>query len=126
MLVSRVVGIFAVRGWRPGPLWWTLGAGLVIFAGADSIYLLRVTSGTCVTGTPLDSLWAIAAFTIALASWQRMSDEIKNSQVIRAPNVVPALFLLSSLGVIVYASARHGIQLGVVLAGITLVIAIGR
>ena len=126
VLVSLVVGVFAVRGWRPGPLWWTLGAGLVIFAGADSIYLLRVASGTYVTGTPLDSLWSIAAFTMTIAAWQRMGDEIKNSQGISAPNVVPALFLLSSLGVIVYASAQHGVQLGVVLAGITLVIAIGR
>ena len=126
VLISLVVGVFAVRGWRPGPLWWTLGAGLVIFAGADSIYLLRVASGTYVTGTPLDSLWSIAAFTMTIAAWQRMGDEIKNSQGISAPNVVPALFLLSSLGVIVYASAQHGVQLGVVLAGITLVIAIGR
>lgn len=126
VLISLVVGVFAVRGWRPGPLWWTLGAGLVVFAGADSIYLLRVASHTYVTGTPLDSLWSLAAFTIALASWQRMGDEIKSSEGIRAPNVVPALFLLSSLGVIVYASAQRGIQLGVVLAGITLVIAIGR
>ena len=126
VLIGLIVGVFALRGWRPGPLWWTLGAGLVVFAGADSTYLLRVASGTYVTGTPLDSLWSIAAFTMTIAAWQQMGDEIKNSQVIRAPNVVPALFLLSSLGVIVYASAQHGIQLGVVLAGITLVIAIGR
>ncbi len=126
VLISLVVGVFAVRGWRPGPLWWTLGAGLVIFAGADSVYLLRVASDTYVVGTPLDSLWAIAAFMIALASWQRMSPKSKDSPVIQAPNVVPALFLLSSLGIVVYASAQHGIRLGVVLAGVTLVIAIGR
>jgi diguanylate cyclase len=126
VLISLVVGVFAVRGWRPGPLWWTLGAGLVVFAGADSVYLLRVASGTYVVGTPLDSLWAIAAFVIALASWQKMSPKDKDSPVIHAPNVVPALFLLSSLGIVVYASARYGIQLGVVLAGLTLVIAIAR
>ena len=33
--------------------------------GRQSIYLLRVTSGTFVTGTPLDSLWPIAAFLMA-------------------------------------------------------------
>ena len=55
ILVSLVVGVFAVRGWRPGRLWWTLGAGLLLFAGADSVYLLRVTSDDYVVGTPLDS-----------------------------------------------------------------------
>src|SRR4029077_1193240 len=68
----------------------------------------------------------IAAFTMALAGWQEMSAHSTESPVIRAPNVVPALFLLSSLVIIVYASAQHGMQLGVVLAGVTLVIAIGR
>jgi diguanylate cyclase (GGDEF)-like protein len=126
VLVSLVVGVFAVRGWRPGRLWWTLGAGLVVFAGADSIYLLRVASGTYITGTPLDSLWAIAAFMIAISAWQQISAKSKDSSVVRAPNVIPAMFLLSSLGIIVYVSAAHGIQLGVILAGITLVIAIGR
>ncbi len=126
VLISLVVGVFAVRGWRPGPLWWTLGAGLVMFAGADSVYLLRTVSNTYVTGTPLDSLWAIAAFMIALAAWQGMRAKSKVSPAIQAPNVVPALFLVSSLGIIVYASAQHGIRIGVVLAGLTLVIAIGR
>ena len=60
-LVSMVVGVFAVRGWRPGRLWWTLGPACCSSPAADSIYLLRVTSGTYVTGTPLDSLWAVAA-----------------------------------------------------------------
>jgi diguanylate cyclase len=126
VLVSLVVGVFAVRGWRPGSLWWTLGAGLVIFAAADSIYLLRVTSGTFVPGTPLDSLWAIAAFVMALGAWQRMGGERRNAPMIQAPNVVPVVFLLSSVGILVYAAAHHVLPLGVILATITLIIAIGR
>ena len=38
VLVTMIVAVFAVRGWRPGRLWWTLGFGLVIFAAADSVY----------------------------------------------------------------------------------------
>src|SRR3984893_15279760 len=99
VLVTMVVAVFVVRGWRPGGLWWTLGAGLVIFAAADSVYVLRVTSGTYVTGTPLDSVWLIGAFLMALAAWQQMGAGIKSSPVLRPPNVVPVLFLLSSLGI---------------------------
>jgi len=126
ILISMVVGVFAVRGWRPGPLWWTLGAGLVLFAGADSIYLLRVTSGTYVVGTPLDSLWAVAAFVMALAAWIGMKPRVRTAPTIQAPNVIPVLFLLSSLGIVVYATTHHVLQIGVILATATLVIAIAR
>jgi diguanylate cyclase (GGDEF)-like protein len=127
VLMSLVVGVFAVRGWRPGRLWWMLGAGLFLFAASDSTYLLRVTSGTYVPGGPLDSGWAIAAFVMAIGSWQGMSAKVKNSQVIHAPNFIPVLFLVSSFGIVLYATVNHKVlELGIVFAAITLVIAIGR
>jgi diguanylate cyclase (GGDEF)-like protein len=126
VLLTMVVAVFAVRGWRPGRLWWTLGAGLVIFAGADSYYVLRVVSNTYVTGTWLDSTWLIGAFLMVVAAWQGMGQELKGLPLIQAPNVVPALFLLSSLGIVVYATAHPVLPLGVVLATSTLVIAIAR
>jgi diguanylate cyclase len=126
VLVTMVVTVFAVRGWRPGRLWWILGAGLVVFAAADSVYVLRVTSGTYVTGTPLDSMWLIGAFLMAIAAWHGMGAELKTSAVIRPSNLVPVLFLLSSLGIVVYASSRAGLSVGVVLATATLLVAIAR
>ena len=126
VLVTMVVAVFAVRGWRPGRLWWFLGAGLVVFAAADSVYVLRVTSGAYVTGTPLDSMWLIGAFLMVVAAWQGMGAKLKGSPLIQAPNIVPALFLLSSLGIVVYATAHPVLPLGVVLATATLVIAIAR
>jgi diguanylate cyclase (GGDEF)-like protein len=126
VLVSMVVGVFAVRGWRPGRLWWTLGAGLLLFAGADSIYLLRVTSGTYVVGTPLDSLWAVAAFVMALGAWVGMKPRVRSPRTIQAPNFVPVLFLLSSVGIVVYATTHPVLRVGVILATATLVIAIAR
>jgi diguanylate cyclase (GGDEF)-like protein len=126
VLVSMVVGVFAVRGWRPGQLWWTLGAGLLLFAGADSIYLLRVTSGTYVVGTPLDSLWAVAALVMAFSAWVGMKPRVRSARTIQAPNFVPVLFLLSSLGIVVYATTHQVLRVGVILATATLVIAIAR
>ena len=126
VLVAMVVTVFAVRGWRPGRLWWILGAGLVVFAAADSVYVLRVASGTYVTGTPLDSLWLIGAFLMAVAAWQGMGAKLRTSRVVRSSNLVPVLFLVSSLGIVVYAGTRSGLTLGVGLASATLLVAIGR
>ena len=127
VLVTMIVAVFAVRGWRPSRLWWTLGMGLVIFAAADSVYVLRVTSGTYVTGTPLDSLWLIGAFFMVIAAWQGLSARARLSPRIQATNIVPALFVVSSLGIVVYATAFPGqFFLGVALATTTLVIALAR
>jgi diguanylate cyclase (GGDEF)-like protein len=126
VLVTMVVAVFAVRGWRPGRLWWTLGAGLVLFAAADSVFVLQVTTNTYVTGTPLDSLYLIGTFLMAFAAWQGMGvSAAKSISTIRPTNVVPVLFLLSSLGIVVYAAGRS-ISLGVILAVATLLIAIAR
>jgi diguanylate cyclase (GGDEF)-like protein len=127
VLVTMVVAVFAVRGWRPGLMWWTLGAGLVVFAAADSVYVTRVVDNTYVTGTPLDSVWLIGAFLMVVAAWQRVGADIKASPMIQPPNLVPMLFLLSSLGIVVDAAATgSGLSLGVVLATATLAVAIAR
>lgn len=126
VLVTMVVAVFAVRGWRPGRLWWTLGAGLVLFAAADSVFVLQVTTGKYVTGTPLDSVYLIGTFLMAFAAWQGMGvSAAKSTSTVRPTNVVPVLFLLSSLGIVVSAAGRS-IDLGVILATATLLIAIAR
>jgi diguanylate cyclase (GGDEF)-like protein len=124
VLVGMVVAVFAMRGWQPGRVWWTLGAGLAVFAVADSVYVLRVTANTYVTGTWLDSLWLIGTFLVATAAWIRPepAEETVRSQ----PLVVPGLFLLSSLGIVVYATSTPVLPLGVVLATGTLLVAIIR
>jgi diguanylate cyclase len=129
VLVTMVVAVFAVRGWRPGRLWWLLGIGLVVFAAADSVYVLRVLSNTYVTGTPLDSLWLIGALFMSFAAWQRMgnSSVAPNLPNVEAPNIIPVVFLLTSVGVVVYATLHPNIiWLGVVLATASIVLAIGR
>jgi diguanylate cyclase (GGDEF)-like protein len=126
VLVMMLIVVFAVRGWRPGPLWWTLGAGFGIFAMADTVYVLRVTSGTYVTGTPLDSVWLIGTFLIAIAAWapREVRRDLDRQE---QPVVVPALFLLSSLALVtVDAVWKVLLPLGVILAIFTLLAAIGR
>jgi diguanylate cyclase (GGDEF)-like protein len=126
VLVMMLIVVFSTRAWRPGPLWWTLGAGYGIFALADTVYVVRVTDGTYVTGTPLDSLWLIGTFLVAVAAWERPGTRHEVAPQQQAV-VLPALFMLSSLAVVtVDAVWTRLFPLGVVLAILTLAIAIAR
>ena len=123
VLVAMVVAVFAVQGWRPSPRWWALGAGLVLFAVADSVYVVRVLSNTYVTGAPLDALWMFGTFFMATAAWQ--TGAYKPARTIQ-PVVVPAIFVVTSLTIVVYATNRRVLPLGVALATATLVLGIVR
>ena len=125
LLVSMLVGYFALRGWRPGPTWCAIGTGLGLFAVADTIYVLRVTSGVYVTGTPLDGLWAIGAFIIAVGAWHGGAHHTRERQA-SASLTVPAIFLTSSLAIVVYAAWHPVLALGVVLASAALVASLAR
>jgi len=123
VLVAMLVAVFAVQGWRPDRRWWTLGAGLAIFAVADSVYVLRVLGETYVTGTPLDSLWMIGTFLMATAAWQTRG---RHTGRATQPVVVPGLFIVASLLILVYGTMRPVLPLGLVLATGTLLLGIGR
>ena len=126
VLVMMLVVVFVMRGWRPGAPWWALGAGFGIFAIADTVYVLRVTSGTYVTGTPLDSLWLIGTFLVSIAAWQR-GDIHRDPTSRRQPVVVPALFLISSLSIVAVDGVWVKLlPLGVMLAVLTLLVAVAR
>lgn len=95
VLVMMIVSVFAIHGWRPERKWWMLGCGFTVFAAADTLYVLRVTAGTYVTGTPLDSLWLVGTCLVAVAAWMppgRRTPQPRSQQV-----VIPTCFLLTSL-----------------------------
>ena len=92
VLVTMLVAVFAVQGWRPDRLWWTLGAGLALFAVADSVYSVQALAETYVTGTVLDSLWMIGTFLMAIAAWQPRTPAVETGPTDPAgahPGAVP-------------------------------------
>jgi diguanylate cyclase (GGDEF)-like protein len=125
VLVTVLVAYFALRGWRVGSLWWALGSGFALFAFADSLYVWRVVRGVYTTGTPLDSLWAIAIFIVAVAALRdRTAATVEEHRT--QPIAIPALFLLGSLAIIVYGTGSRVLPVGIGLATLTLVVAIVR
>jgi diguanylate cyclase len=123
VLVAMLVAVFAVQGWHPDRVWWTLGAGLAVFAFADSIYVVRTLNDTYVTGTPLDSLWMVGTFLMALAAWYVPARRAIGST---QPVIVPGMFVVTSLAIVVYATTKQVLPLGVALATATLVLGIVR
>jgi diguanylate cyclase (GGDEF)-like protein len=100
LLLVLVVGVMALTGWHPGRAWWLLAGGFVLFAVADTLYLLRVAEGTYRYGTWLELLWPAAGTLIGVAAWSPP----RAGQQVRMGGwtvlVVPSLFAVSSLGVL--------------------------
>src|SRR5438105_418716 len=46
LLAALVVGVLAVRAWRPDRMWALLGGGFIVLSVADSMYLLQVANGS--------------------------------------------------------------------------------
>jgi diguanylate cyclase (GGDEF)-like protein len=68
-LLTLVVTAAAFTGWRPGRSWTVLGAGLLLLAVSDVIYLLQSAEGTYVEGTILDLCWPLGILLLAAAAW---------------------------------------------------------
>ena len=125
VLITMLVVVFAVHGWRPDRRWWALGGGLALFAVADSVYSIQALEETYVTGTVLDSVWMIGTLLMATAAWQASPAPAAETRRVQ-PVLVPGAFLMSSLCIIVYATFHDVLPLAVVLASACLMVAIVR
>ena len=101
VLLSLVVGVLAVTGWRPGRQWMLIAAGFACFAVSDTFYLFRIAADTYEFGSLLDLGWLLALALLAFSAWApeaRQRARIEGWQLLAAPT----LFGLAGLGVLVY------------------------
>ena len=103
-----------------------LGAGLLLSAVADSVYLARVAVGSYTEGELLDSLWPASALMIAWATWQprRPAEEMRLEG--RRLVVVPVTFALTGLGLLVYDHFTRLNDVALVLSAATLAVVVLR
>ena len=71
LLLSGVVGVFALTGWKPDRTWGLIGASLLTTAVADSIFLFQTAAGTYHEGTIVDALWPASLLLLGAAVWQQ-------------------------------------------------------
>jgi two-component system cell cycle response regulator len=125
-LLVFVVVAFSLSGWRPGRLWLLLGAGILVTALADIIYVYQVAKGTYVSGALLDAMWPLSMSLLALAAWQPAPP--RAAQRVAAPHTI-VLTLLAAGGALalLVAAAFHPVTpLAVALAAGALLLATVR
>jgi diguanylate cyclase (GGDEF)-like protein len=125
-LLALVVTAAAFTGWRPGATWSLLGAGLLVLAGSDVVYLLQSAQGTYVEGGLLDVAWPLGALLLAAAAWAPVP---RRRQVVpRGMRVaaVPVAAALLAMGVLAGERMGHLPAAAEVLAFATLLAVIGR
>jgi diguanylate cyclase (GGDEF)-like protein len=100
LLAALVMGVFALRGWRPGRNWALLGAGFLVLCVGDSIYLLQVASGSFDSSTLANVFYMSGIGLLALAAWQPQTR-------VSAPNLqgwsmllVPGAFVFAAIGLL--------------------------
>ena len=97
-LLSLVVAVAALSGWRPGYGWAILGAGLVVLAITDGLYLLQSAQETYVEGGLLDVAWPLGALLLAAAAWSPASSaQAAQAQGLRTI-LIPAVGALAAIG----------------------------
>ncbi len=99
VMVSIVVGVVALTGWRPGRTWSLLLAGLAALVIADIAFTLQSTEGTLPGGDWIDPIYLIAAVCLGAAVWQPAeAASITSRSDGRREIVVPAVFASVMIG----------------------------
>src|SRR5436305_5538911 len=126
LLLSLVLPVFAMTGWRPGRAWTLIGLGLAAAVTADCIYAYQAAYGTYVEGTVLDALWPAATLLVGYAAWAPGGKAIDVRPSGWRVLVLPVLFAGAALGMLVYDHFEHIDTLAAVLATLTLIAVIFR
>ncbi len=113
-MVSMIVGVVALTGWRPGRTWSLLLAGLSALVIADIAYTLQSTGEAIPGGNWIDPIYLIAAVCLGAAVWQpAAAAEItapENDR--RREMIVPPVFAGVMIGLFAmqYFSATSGLS----------------
>ena len=126
LMLTLVIGVFALTGWRPGRAWGFIGAGLRSMAAADSIYAYQASKGVYAEGTVLDSLWPAATLLVGWAAWTPSRQNVRIQLHGWRPLVLPIAFALLAVGVLVYDHFARVSSAAVLLAAATMFLVLIR
>ncbi len=124
LLVTFLVTAWTAMGTR-NPSWWLFAAGVVVLCVGDIRFLFAEAADAYVEGGLLDITWPLSAVLVGLAACVRQSDRVAAEEV-RGRILVPAVFTLTSVGLLVYGQGRTLPVGAVVLTVAALAVASGR
>jgi diguanylate cyclase (GGDEF)-like protein len=119
VLLVVAIGVCGLLGWRPDRIWLYLGIGFVLFTGADTLYVIRVATGTYTAGTMMDPLWAVAAVLWAAAALRAPRPARTARPYGWSMLVVPTAFVLLALTLLVVGTTHRLPVASVALASVT-------
>jgi two-component system, cell cycle response regulator len=125
LLLSFVVGVLAVTGWRPGRVLATVAIALAAGAVADCASLYSSATGGS-GSTVFETLWPASAVGLGWAAWQPLRPSAVIGLHGRRLLVVPLAFALAALGLLALQAARPLQDGAYVLAVLTIAAAIVR
>jgi diguanylate cyclase (GGDEF)-like protein len=126
VLLVVIIGTCSLQGWRTDRVWVFLGVGFVLFTGADTLYVIRVSNETYAAGTMMDPPWAVAALLWAAAALRRPQPPPTTRPDGWSAIVVPSAFVLSALALLVVGTRDHLPVASVVLASLTVLAGLVR
>ncbi|MDQ3092273.1 MAG: PAS domain S-box protein, partial [Actinomycetota bacterium] len=126
LMISVVLGVFALGKWRLSRTWALILCGLMIQATGDVIYLYQVARGTYEGGTLLDLTFPTTMSLVALAAWQK--PVVTRSRQLQGMTAlaIAAGFALIGLILIAFDHVRGINDVAFALAMLTLIAAFAR
>jgi two-component system cell cycle response regulator len=125
-LLSLVVTLLALTGWRPGLGWALFAAALSAHAISDVLYAREIALGTDSQDTLLALAWPAATLLLAYAAWRPLNATERRGVPLARVFVFPAAFTSLALGILVYDQFHAVNTLGVLLAATAIALAVAR
>ena len=124
ILVGAVAGGASLVRERVGRDFAAIGAGLILVATADALYLAQSLRGTYVEGSWIDSLWPAGLLAIAWGGWTRTDGITRERPLIYAG--LPVAFSLAAVGILVVAGFSEVHRVSQVLATVAVLGVVAR
>ena len=125
-LLTLVVTLLALTGWRPGLGWALFAVALAAQAISDVLYAREIALGTDGQDTLLAPVWPAATLLLAYAAWRPLSASVRSGVPLARVFIFPAIFTSLALGVLVFDHFHAINTLAVVLAAIAIALAVAR
>ncbi len=126
LLLGILVGIMALTGWKVRGQWPLIALGLLVFAVADSIYLVQTADGTYVSNGLLDVGWPAAMVIIAAGAWGRPAARVRPRLEGWAVLLVPSLAGVTCLALEFFDHYHRLSLVALLLASVCLLLVIVR
>ncbi len=125
LLVILAIG-WALASWRPGRSWLLLSVAILALTLADLLYLANEAWSSDAVRPLLNVVWPAMMLLIALAAWQPTARPAQRHRDYAGTVLVPMVFGLISLALLIAATQVSVPLAAVVIAGVTVALAIVR